>query len=139
MARRRKQVEEVTESDVQDAVAVITRDYYADVAAVGDDLIARIKDGEIPSRDDFFSEALHDTVDGTQRVIYTWEARLGLIASENHDAYFEEGLGDLDCRSSVPHEVLMFYAMQQDVVEYMEREGCDPNDDDSYGEEEDED
>jgi len=137
MGKRRKgTTTEVTERQVQDAVAVITRDYYNDVADLGDQLIDDIKNGEIPGPNDF-SDALHEMVDGTQRVIYTWQARLGLIASENHDAYFEEGIGDLDCSESVPHEVLMFYALQQDIVEYMEREGCDPNDRDSYREEDD--
>jgi hypothetical protein len=138
MPRRRSKAAEatVTERDVQDAVAVITRDYYSDVADHGDDLIARIKSGDITDPSDF-SDILHQDIDGAARVIYTWQARLGLIASENHDAYFEEGIGDLDCRDSVPYEVLMFYAMQQDVIEYMATNGCDPNDEDCYAEEED--
>lgn len=143
MARKKKkrirdEHEEVSERQVQDAVSVITRDYYADVRALGDDLIDRIQDGEIERMDDFGDE-LHETVDGAQRAIYTFQARLGLIASENHDAYFEEGLGDLDCKESVPYEVLMFYALQKDVVEYMEREGFDPYDRGTYAEDEDDD
>jgi hypothetical protein len=138
MAKRRKNPEQPTEREVQDAVSVITRDYYGDVASVGDDLIQRIKDGEIASPDDFH-DALHDAIDGTQRVIYTWQARLGVLVSENHDAYFEEGLGPLDCSESVPWEQLMFAAMERDVVEYMDREGVDPSDDASYESDEDED
>lgn len=127
-----------TERDVKDAVAVIQRDYYDDVETLGDELMGRIKDGEIPDRD-AFSDALHETIDGSRRVFVTWLARLGLLATSNYDAYFEEGIGDLDCSESVPYETLMFYALQQDVVEYMQREGVDPFDDDTYEEEEDED
>jgi hypothetical protein len=131
--RERDKREPVTESQLRDAVSVITREYYEDVRGIGDDLIDQIQDGDIARSDDF-GDALHDAVDGTQRVIYTWQARLGLIASENHDAYFEEGIGDLDCSESVPYETLMFYALQKDVVEYMDREGFDPYDRDTYAE-----
>ena len=127
-----------TEEDVRDAVAVIQRDYYADVKNLGDELIERIKDGEIPDHESF-GDALHDTVDGTQRIISTWQARLGLLASSNDDAYFEELGETLECDGSVPYEKLLFFAMERDVVEYMTREGFDPDDDSIYGEEDEED
>lgn len=128
---------EVTEEDVRDAVSVIQRDYYADVKSLGDELIDRIKDGEIPDRE-AFGDALHETIDGSQRVFVTWQARLGLLATAHEDAYFEE-LGEiLECDGSVPYEKLMFYAMERDVVEYMDREGFDPDDDSIYSDEEDE-
>ena len=129
---------DVTEEDVRDAVSVIQRDYYQDVKNLGDELIERVKDGEIPERDGF-GDALHDAVDGTQRVIYTWQARLGLLATKNDDAYFEELGEELTCDGSVPYEQLMFYALQRDVVEYMTREGFDPDDDSIYGETDEED
>jgi hypothetical protein len=142
MAKRKKrekdQHEPVTERQVSDAVSIITRDYYADVRGVGDELIDAIQDGEITDRESF-DERLREDIDGAQRVIYTYNARLGLLASENHEAYFEEGIGDLDCKDSVPYETLMFYAMQKDVLEYMEREGFDPFDDDTYGDEDEDD
>jgi hypothetical protein len=139
MPRRKhqKNIEQPTEREVQDAVAVITRDYYADVASLGDDLIARIKEGEIEDPDNFH-DALHDAVDGTQRVIYTWQARLGVLVSENWDAGLEEGIIELS-GDTVPWEQLMFAAMERDVVEYMDREGVDPSDDASYESDEDED
>jgi len=122
---------EVTEEDVNDALAVLQRDYYQDVEGLADDLIERIKDGEIPDRD-AFGDALHETVDGSGRVIYTAQAQRGLLASSNDDAYFEE-LGDtLQCDGSVPYEQLMFYALQRDVVEHMVREGFDPDDESIY-------
>jgi hypothetical protein len=123
-----------TENQVQDAVAIIRRAYYADVADLGDSLIQEIQDGEIGDRE-IFSDRLHEDVDGAARVIYTWQAQLGVLVSENDDAYFEELGETLECDGSVPYEKLMFYAMQRDVVEYMVREGCDPDDDDVYGEE----
>jgi hypothetical protein len=137
MPKRRKNPEQPTEREVQDAVAVIRRDYYADVADLGDDLIQRIKDGEIESPDDFH-DALHETVDGTQRVIYTWQARLGVLVSENWDTGLEEGIIELS-GDAIPWEQLMFAAMERDVVEYMDREGVDPSDDATYEGEEEED
>ena len=140
MPKRRKHrsnVEQPTESEVRDAVAVITRDYYGDVQNLGDDLIQRIKDGEIPDADSFH-DALHEDVDGTQRVIYTWQARLGVLVSENWDAGLEEGIIELS-GDTIPWEQLMYAAMERDVVEYMDREGFDPSDDDTYESDEDED
>lgn len=134
---RNVHIEDETRIDVNAAVSAIKRDYYEDVKDFGDSLIQAIKDGEIKDRDDF-SERLHEDVDGAARVIYTWQARLGLLASDNEDAYFDEMGDELVCDGSIPYEQLMFYAMQRDIVEYMVREGADPDDDETY-EEEDED
>src|SRR5689334_17926019 len=136
MARRRGALEapkhEVT---VDEATSAITKDYYEDVKDVGDDVIRAIKDGEITDSEGA-DDYLHDSIDGTQRVIYTWQARLGLLASENSDAYFEEGMGELVCKDGIPYEQLMYYAMKADVHEYLDREGVDLNDDDTYEQEE---
>lgn len=129
---------DIAEEDVNDAVSVIRRDYYADVEGLGDSLIEAIKDGEIADREQF-QDRLHEDVDGSQRVIYTWQAQLGILASENSDAYFEELGETLECDGSVPYEKLMFYAMQRDVVEYMTREGFDPDDESIFDDEGDED
>ncbi len=122
---------------VEDATSAITRDYYEDVKGVGDDIIRAIKDGEIENEEDA-DRYLHETIDGTQRVIYTWQARLGLLASSNADAYFEEGLGELVCTDSVPYEQLMYWALRADVLEYLGREDIDIFDPETYEEEEDE-
>lgn len=112
-----------TEEQVKSAVSVIQRDYYADVASVVEDLKRAIKDKEVTSREGA-DEWLHEAVEGTQRVIYTWQSRLGLLVSDNADAYFEEmgGGGDI-CNDGIDYAALMFYAMRADVMQDVEREG----------------
>jgi len=108
MARRRgsTQRESPTESEVTAATAVLYRDYYSDVTDYGDEFIKRIKEGEFSNSSDFH-ESMEQELDGCARVIYTWQARLGLLSSENADAYFDEGLGDLDCSEGIKYEELM--------------------------------
>lgn len=101
---------------VKIAVAVITRDYYNDVKGIGDNLIEQIKEGEITDAEKF-DELLHQDVDGSGRVIYTWQARLGLIATEELDAY-EEDFGE---KPESPEKQL-FVAMAREVRAYVERE-----------------
>ena len=105
-----------TEREVSDAVSVIKRDYYADVASIVEDLKRAIKDREITSQDEVH-DWLHEAIDGTQRVIYTWQARLGMLVTDNDDAYQEE-MGEPP--PSV--EAAMFMAMQRDVQDEVERE-----------------
>ena len=54
------------------ADSILTMDYYNDVRGVARDLAQRMKDGEIED----FSDALHETVDGTLRVTYTWQSQV---------------------------------------------------------------
>lgn len=136
MAKRRGSLPDPRhEVTVDEATSAITKDYYADVRGVGDDIIRAIKDGEITDPDSA-DTYLHETIDGTRRVIYTWQARLGLLASENADAYFDEGLSDLDCSEGIPYEQLMYWAMRADVLEYLDREGVDLQSDETYEQEE---
>jgi hypothetical protein len=105
-----------TEQQVKDAVAVLTRDYYSDVEGVVNELESQIKDGTIRTREQA-DEWIHETVDGHQRVIYTWQAKMGLLVSENEDAMAEE-LGESDV--SPDPSVRMYWAMKKDVEEAVE-------------------
>lgn len=104
-----------TEQQVKDAVAVIQRDYYADVQGVVDELERQVKDGTITTREQA-DDWLHETIDGHQRVIYTWQAKLGMLASENEDAY-EDEYGE----KPGTVEIAMYAAMKKDVEEAVER------------------
>jgi len=99
------------ESAVQLAQNILRADYYADVRGIADDIVQAIKDGEVTNRDDL-EERLHETIDGTQRVIYTYQAKCGLLASDNEDAY-EDETGEQDATP----EVRMYYALMADVRE----------------------
>ena len=107
------------EALVKAAVDIINRDYWDDVRGVTDDLVARVKDGEIKDRDGL-QEALHEAIDGTQRVIYTWQARLGLLATNNLDAW-EESFGE----PPDSPEKQMFAAMEADVQAQLDADDVD--------------
>ena len=119
------------ERAVEEATRAITADYEKDVDDVADEMVRRVEDGEIEDRDQF-QESLDEYIDGHQRVIYTWQARLGLLATSNGDAY-EDDFGEAP---DTP-EKAMYAAMQRDVWEQLDRMGFDPDDDDVYGEEDD--
>lgn len=109
---------EVTEDDVKAAVSVIQREYYQDVHYVGDELKEQIERGEI-SDEETFSDRLAEAVDNTQRVIYTWQSKLGLLVSENADAYVDE-IGEYPIEDGTPNYMaLMSMAMQADVRRYI--------------------
>lgn len=104
-----------TENQVKEAVSVIQRDYYADVQGVVDELEGLVKRGGISTREQA-DDWIHKTIDGHGRVIYTWQAKLGLLASENEDAY-EDQTGETGADTSAR----MYWAMRADVEEAVER------------------
>ncbi len=105
------QQEEITKLGVE----LIQRDYWADVRHVAKELIERIKEGEIRD-DEGLNEALDEAVDATQRVIYTFEAKLGMIATDNPDAWEELGF------EHPTVEQMMFSAMRADVEAQLQAE-----------------
>lgn len=108
---------------VDEAVSVIRRDYYQDVLGLARDLAERMKAGEI----DDFGDALHETVDGCARVIYTFQAKLGLLVSDNEDAG-EEELGE----APDTVEARMFWAMCADIRERLEASDIDLSEPDGW-------
>lgn len=104
---------------VKVAIDILNRDYWDDVRGLTADIIRRVKDGEIKDRDGL-QEAVHEAVDGSQRVMYTWQARLGLLSTNNLDAY-EESMGD---KPEGP-EQQMFMAMEADVFAQLDAEDVD--------------
>lgn len=117
--------------DRDTALTVLRRDYYQDVRGVAEEMRERILSGEIGS-----PEALHDavneSVDGHQRVIYPALAREAIVLSDNRDAYEEYGtIADLPPATWA--EVMAHTAMRQDVVECMASVlEMDPGDPDTY-------
>lgn len=109
---------EITEADVNAAVSIIQRDYWQDVHSVGDEIKEQIENGEI-SDDDSFRERTEQAVEGTQRVIYTWQSKLGMISTNHPDAY-TEATGEAPChRQDIDWMKMMFYAMLEDVLAYI--------------------
>lgn len=114
----KKTSDRVSDSDVDAAVRVIRADYYQDVRDIGDDLKERIKDGEIEDEEEL-RERLSEDIGGSARVIYTMQTKLGLIASDNEDAYVDE-VGELPTEGgNLNWAAMMAAAMEQDVNEYL--------------------
>lgn len=106
-----KKSDQITEEDVNAAVSIIQRDYYQDVKGIADEIRQAIKDGEITDVDQL-DERLQQEVDGSGRVIYTFQSKLGLLVTSNDEAY-EEEFGEK------PRDIAaqMAYALLQDVRE----------------------
>ena len=97
---------------VDRAMGIIHCDYQDDINGIVADLRTEIAGGHLED-----SEAidtwLHETIDGHQRVIYTFRAKLGLLASSNEDAYQAE-LGE----PAPTVESACYMAMMADVREH---------------------
>lgn len=120
---------EVTEEDCRAAVNILSQDYASDCLGVAKDLARQMKDGEV----DDFQDALHQAVEGTQRTIYTFQAKLAVILSDNGDAYFDEfGEEGAVEKSGIQWERLAFVAMQQDVLKELDVRGIDVNNERSW-------
>jgi hypothetical protein len=114
---------------VKEAAQVIKADYYADVRGLSNQIVDWIDDGEIDD-EETAEERLGELVDGTQRVIYTWQAQLGMLATDNEDAW-----EDMEMENPSV-EQRMYAAMLQDVREDLESEyGIDLSDQDTWDDE----
>ena len=114
--------------------------YWGYVKACADDAIQAIKDKEIETYDDL-DTWIHETVDGSEWVIYTHQAELVMHHTDNENALFDAWgeLPDVDHWSAlvVP---FAFFAMRQDLmgrlVWSMEHEhGWDINDEETWNQE----
>jgi hypothetical protein len=116
---------------VEQAQSVIRADYWEDVSNVADDFQRAVNEREITDREDG-ETWLHETVDGHSRVIYTGAAILGLYASKEDNAQFEETgeRGDFSQQ--------MYYAFMADIRDELERRGVDLNDPEPEEDEEEE-
>ncbi len=68
------------------------------------------------------NDALHELIDGSARVIYTWQAKMCVVWSDNDGAYFDEfgGEGASDS-SGINWSALAYCAFMADVREEIER------------------
>jgi hypothetical protein len=94
---------------VAEALAVLRRDYWDDVRGVVEELQRAVKDGAIANEEELWAY-LDETTDYHQRVIYTFQARWGLLCTDNCDAYQDE-MGE----PPLTPEAAMCMAMRADV------------------------
>lgn len=107
---------EQTKITVDQAVSAIRADYYTDVrehAASFAQEHADEFDAETGEITGDIEDALHESIDGCSRVIYTYQARLGLLVSDNEDAWEEYGF------ETPTIEQRMYCAMMADVRDYL--------------------
>jgi hypothetical protein len=118
MAARRKAKpagpKKITEEDVKAAVDVISSEYWQEVRECAQDFIERFNKGEFRDEEDY-REQLEQYVDGSQRVIYTYWARLGLLATNSAEAY-EEETGEVPAGDSAGISRQMYFAFRQDIL-----------------------
>ncbi len=125
----RKKPKQLTDADVDAAFNIMRAHYYQDVRDTAKELAKEMKAGDVSE----FSDTLHETCDGDQRVIYTFKAKVGLLCSDNEGAYTEQtGEPPPMQGDDINWSAMMFYAFQQDIVECLEANGVDVNDPDSW-------
>ena len=137
MTRKLARNRDDDEVSVDRAMDIIRQSYYNEVREWAEDYDKRIAKGEWSDREEFI-EALEQDVDSAARVIYTFQARVGLLCSRNEDAYFEE-FGDSEgvcTKDGIEYSKLMYFAFCADIFEHME---SDIDDDDTFAEDEEED
>ena len=107
--------------------------YWDDVRHMGeslkDELRDKVKEGMHGEElREWLYDNLHESIDGSARVIYTWKAKMCLIYSEHEGRYFEEfgsdGAVEGDC---IQWSKLAFMAFEGDVMDKLEAEGVHLN------------
>jgi len=120
--------DEITEEDCQAAERILNMDYWNDVRSAAQSIAQRLKENDGVDPNDPNS-VIHEVVEGTQRVIYTNQAKQGLLFTNNPDAYEDMGM---DFSGGIDWSAMMYAAMEQDVVGNLTAHGVDLNDPDSW-------
>jgi len=103
----------ITDDDVKAAVDVISSEYWQDVRECAADFVEQFQKGEFKNEEDY-REQLEQYVDGSARVIYTYWARLGLLATNSANA-MEEETGETPTGDSAGISKQMYFAFLQDI------------------------
>jgi hypothetical protein len=113
---------------IEDAHQVLRADYWQDVREAAEELKDRLQAGEFGDREEF-QDALHETVDGHQRVIFTFEAQQCLLYSDNDGAYFEDfGSEGVVKDGQINWSALAYAAFERDIIEHLDAIDVDVND-----------
>lgn len=89
VAAIRKRVEVEREPTVDDAMRVLNRDYFDDVRGIAEELKRAVKDGEVTNEEEY-CDRLNEVCNDHQRVIYTFQARIGMLCTDNASACEDE-------------------------------------------------
>lgn len=127
-----------SETEIGNALNVLRDDYWDDVRGVVDNLKFELKQGNVDRTYDAVTGYLEQTCDGHQRVIYTREAILTLLFSENDDAIEEYGVDHVTNNGAINYSALAYFAFYADVLEQAAAEGVAPHQIEDAEEEEEE-
>jgi hypothetical protein len=123
---------EMTDEDRESEADRIKRaSYWQDVRdtaeSIKSELLDRVKDGEYgDSLREWLLEHIHETIDGSARVIYTRQAQEALLYSDNDGAYIEEfGSDGVVEDGAIIWSRLAFGAFDADVKQQLESIGVD--------------
>lgn len=107
--------EPTNDEKIEAARRVLRADYWDDVRRVAEDFKENVESGHITSLDEA-ETWLHESVDGTQRVIYTGQAIEGLLYTDHESAFVDEfGEEGLVESGDVNWSGLMYSALMADV------------------------
>lgn len=126
------------ERAASDALNNLRADYYTDVTDTADSIRESVQEAfDSGKRGEELREclltAMHETIDGCSRVIYTFQAQLGLLMSDNAGAYVDNfGTDGVAIDGDLNWSALMFSALEQDVFEHWDAHNLDVNEPESW-------
>jgi hypothetical protein len=128
-----KPFSEMTDDELQglvkDAHAVLRASYYREIRGLADDLLDELKRGALEVDGEAVDRWIHETLDGHQRVIYTYEAQMVAIISDHDNAYADNyGADGLVQDGAINWAGIAYAAMREDLLEELDSRGFDPND-----------
>ncbi len=110
-----------------DALRGLRRAYYSAVADYAKDIIDHAKDNPDDDRESI-DQYIHESIDGSEWVIYTQKAQIVLLCSDNDGTYESDfGAEGMVEDGSIRWERLASAALRQDVNEQLDAEGFDLN------------
>lgn len=96
------------------------RDYQDDVESTARGFLDDCRSGSYTSE---VHDALHELIDGHQRVIYTWKAKMCVMHSANDGAHFDNfGADGAVDRDGINWSVLAYSAFMADVRDELDRQ-----------------
>lgn len=103
---------------IRDAMRPLTMDYYESVRRYARGILEEMPEDE--RNQDYIEEAIHETADGAEEVIYTFQAQMVAIISENSEAWRE--IGELPKENS--ESVIAYCALREDIWEALRLLDC---------------
>jgi hypothetical protein len=118
--------------------SALAKAYNEEIRAMAEDYAKRIKAGDFDDRAAFMDD-VHETLDSHEFVIYTFKAQCVCLVSDNSGAMVDNfGSEGLTKDGSINWEAMAYCAMEADLYDWLDSDGIDLNDDDTFAGEEDE-